>query len=153
VQISLKVNRKPYSADVEPLMLLADFLNTYLSPGDKATTEQAIAKAEVAIQQRICNWGMLHNALEPSGSSGHYDTDTGQYSLWRDTQIPPANRLLISQCSLGIQYNGLRVYVPHVAGGYGSMGYVYPTDPLVLFLAKGMSNTGALCRAMSQLSP
>lgn len=111
-------------------------LNTYLSHGDKAATEQAIANAEVVIKRRIYNQRMIHNALEPRGSIGHYDADTGQYTLWTNTQIPHANRFLISQFILGIPYNKLRVIVPHIGGGYGSKGYVYSTEPLVLFLAK-----------------
>ena len=105
-------------------------LNTHLSHGDKAATEQAIANAEVVIKQRICNQRMVHNALEPRGSIGHYDAETGPYTLWTNTQIPHANRFLISQFILGIPYNKLRVIVPHIGGGYGSKGYVYPSEPL-----------------------
>jgi len=112
--------------------------NTYLSHGDKAATEQAIANAEVVIKQRICNQRMIHNALETRGSIGHYNADTGQYTLWTNTQIPHANRFLISQFILGIPYNKLRVIVPHIGGGYGSKGYVYSTEPLVLFVAKAL---------------
>jgi carbon-monoxide dehydrogenase large subunit len=81
---------------------------------------------------------MIHNALEPRGSIGHYNADTGQYTLWTNTQIPHANRFLISQFILGIPYNKLRVIVPNIGGGYGSKGYVYSTEPLVLFLAKAV---------------
>jgi aerobic carbon-monoxide dehydrogenase large subunit len=110
--------------------------NTYLSHGDKEATAQAIANAEVVITQRIYNQRMIHNALEPRGSIGHYDADTGQYTLWTNTQIPHANRFLISQFILGIPYNKLRVIVPNIGGSYGSKGYVYSTEPLVLFVAK-----------------
>lgn len=111
-------------------------LNTYVTHGDKQAAEQAIANAEVVIKQRFNNQRMIHNAIEPRGSIGQYDASTDEYTLWTNTQIPHANRFLISQYVLGIPYNKLRVIVPRIGGSNGSKGYVYPDAPLVLFLAK-----------------
>lgn len=111
-------------------------LNAYVTHGDKDATDKAIADAEVVLRQRFRNQRMINNAIEPRGSIGLYDESTGDYTLWTNTQIPHANRFLISQYVLGIPYNKLRVIVPHVGGSNGSKGYLYQDAPLVLFLAK-----------------
>lgn len=111
-------------------------LNVQVTHGDRQAAEQAIADAEVVIRQRFNNQRMIHNAIETRGSIGQYDASTEEYTLWTNTQIPHANRFLISQYILGILYNKLRVVVPRIGGSNGSKGYVYPDAPLVLFLAR-----------------
>jgi carbon-monoxide dehydrogenase large subunit len=104
--------------------------------GDQAATEQAIASAEIVVKQRFHNQRMMANTIEPRGSIGDYDSNTGEYTLW--TSIQPLNplRLLISQYVLGIPFQKLRVIAPHFGGSQGSKGFLYPDAPLVLFLAK-----------------
>lgn len=111
-------------------------LNQYISHGNKDATLQAIANAEVVVKQRICNQRIIHNAIEPRASIGNYDAETGEYTLWTNTQIPHGNRFLLSQLVMGISYNKLRVIAPAIGGGFGSKGYLYPDAAIVLFLAK-----------------
>ena len=113
-------------------------LNAHVIHGDEQAADKAVAEAEVVIKQRFHNQRMIHNAIETRGSIGHFDTRTGDYTLWTNTQIPNANRFLNSQYVLGIPYNKLRVIVPRIGGSNGSKGYVYPDGPLVLFLAKAL---------------
>ncbi|GAB4029198.1 molybdopterin-dependent oxidoreductase [Spirosoma gilvum] len=104
--------------------------------GDKAAVEQAIAEAEVVVEQRIYNQRMMHNTLEVRGVLGNFDTHTNQYTLWTNTQIPFPHRLLISLYVLGIPYNSLRVIVPAIGESNGCKGNLYPDTPLVLWMAK-----------------
>ena len=111
-------------------------LNVHASYGDKEATERAIANAEVVVKQKLRNQRMIHNAIETRASIGKYDPGTEEYTLWTNTQIPHGNRFLLSQLVMGIPFNKLRVIVPHIGGGFGSKGYLYPDTALVLFLAK-----------------
>lgn len=104
--------------------------------GDKAAVEQAIAEAEVVVEQRIYNQRMMHNTLEVRGVMGHFDPHTNQHTLWTNTQIPYPHRLLISLYVLGIPYNSLRVIVPAIGESNGCKGNLYPDTPLVLWMAK-----------------
>ncbi len=111
-------------------------LNQHNAYGDKEATEKAIANAEVVVKQRIRFPRLIHNAVEPRGTIGHYDRDTQEYTLWTNTQIPHGNRFLLSQLVMGIPFNKLRVIVPKIGGSFGSKGYLYPDTAIVLFLAK-----------------
>jgi carbon-monoxide dehydrogenase large subunit len=104
--------------------------------GDKAATEQAIAGAEVVVQQRIYNQRMMHNTMEVRGALADYNASTDQYTLWANTQIPYPHRLLISAYVLGIPYNKLRVVVPTMGESNGCKGNLYPDTPLVLWMAR-----------------
>lgn len=111
-------------------------LNQYNSYGYKEATTQAIAEAEVVVEQRIRNPRVIHNSVEPRGSIGSYKPETQEYTLWTNTQIPHGNRFLLSQLVMGIPYNKLRVIAPHIGDSFGSKGYMYADAALVLFLAK-----------------
>ncbi|AFY88745.1 MULTISPECIES: xanthine dehydrogenase family protein molybdopterin-binding subunit [Chroococcidiopsis] len=111
-------------------------LNQYISHGNKQATEQAIANAEVVVKQRIRYQRAIHNPVELRASIGDYNPETEEYTLWTNTQIPHGNRFLLSQLVMGIPYNKLRVIAPHIGGGFGSKGYLYPDTALVLFLSK-----------------
>ncbi|NCR12291.1 MAG: xanthine dehydrogenase family protein molybdopterin-binding subunit [Microcystis aeruginosa SX13-11] len=142
------------SVDYEPLLLVINAeqalkpdapqlhdtvpgnLNQYNSYGDKDATAQAIANAEVVIEQKIHFPRLIHNPGEPRGSIGDYNPQMGEYTLWTNTQIPHGNRFMFSQFIMGIPYNKLRVIAPHIGEGFGSKGYLYPDAGIVLFLAK-----------------
>ena len=111
-------------------------LCTHVIHGNKEAAENAIAAAEVVVRQRLSCQRVIHHAEEPRGTLATYDAQTGEYTLWTNTQIPHGNRFLITQLVFGIPYNKLRVIVPHIGGSYGSKGYVYATEPLLLFLAR-----------------
>jgi carbon-monoxide dehydrogenase large subunit len=104
--------------------------------GDRQATEQAIAGSEVVVRQRLRSQRMIANTIETRGSVGHYDAQTGEYTLWTNVQPLYPVRLLISQYVLGIPYSKLRVIAPHIGGSNGSKGYLYPDAPLVLFLSR-----------------
>lgn len=104
--------------------------------GDKEATSQAIADAEVVVEQRIYNQRMMHNTLEVRGALADYNALTQQFTLWANTQIPYPHRLLISAYVLGVPYNNLRVVVPAMGESNGCKGNLYPDTPLVVWMAR-----------------
>ena len=111
-------------------------LCAHVSYGDKAATEEAIRNAEVVIRQKFSIPRQIHHPVEPRATLAKYDEETGEYTLWSNTQIPHGNRFMICSLVLGIPYNNLRVIVPNIGGAYGSKGYLYQDAPLMLVLAK-----------------
>ena len=111
-------------------------LCTHVIHGNREAAENAIAAAEVVVRQRLSCQRVIHHAEEPRGTLATYDAQTGEYTLWTNTQIPHGNRFLITQLVFGIPYNKLRVIVPHIGGSYGSKGYVYATEPLLSLPAR-----------------
>ncbi|WP_353932752.1 molybdopterin cofactor-binding domain-containing protein [Okeanomitos corallinicola TIOX110] len=111
-------------------------LNQYASYGDKEATEKAIASSEVVIKQKIRIPRVIANSSETRATIAGYNPETGDYTLWTNTQIPHGNRFLLSQLVLGIPFNKLRVIVPEMGGSYGSKGYLYQDTAIALFLAK-----------------
>src|SRR5579871_4595456 len=108
----------------------------HVAYGDKTAAEQAVNSAEVVIRQKIHIPRQIHNAVETRSTLAQYDAETGEYTLWTNTQIPHGNRFMIANLVLGIPYNKLRVIAPNIGGAFGSKGYLYQDAPLALFLAK-----------------
>ncbi|MFZ2492026.1 MAG: molybdopterin-dependent oxidoreductase [Thermoanaerobaculia bacterium] len=104
--------------------------------GDKAVTEEAIAKSEVVIKQRFHNQRMMANTIETRGAVAQFDARTGDYTLWTNVQPLYPLRLLISQYVLGIPYTKLRIIAPAFGESQGSKGYLNADQPLMLYLAK-----------------
>jgi carbon-monoxide dehydrogenase large subunit len=113
-------------------------LSTHVIHGDKAAAEKAIAEAEVVVRQRLSCQRVIHNAEETRGTMASYDPESGEFTLWTNTQIPAGNRFLISTLVMGVPYNKIRVIVPNIGGSYGSKGYLYATEPLMMFLARAV---------------
>ena len=68
--------------------------------GDKEAAEQAVAGAEVVVRQTIDIPRQVHNAVETRASMAKYDAETGEYTLWTNTQIPAANHYAIAKIRL-----------------------------------------------------
>ena len=105
----------------------------------------------------------IHHPIETRATLAQYDDETGEYTLWTNTQIPHGNRFMICALVMGIPYNKLRVIVPNIGGGFGSKGYLYQDAPLMLVLAKevgrpvkwvdtreGVARTNVHCRGQEQ---
>jgi aerobic carbon-monoxide dehydrogenase large subunit len=104
--------------------------------GDRSAAEQAIAEAEVVVEQRISIPRMVHHPIETRATLAEYEASTDEYTVWTNTQIPHGNRFLTANLVLGIPFNKLRVIVPNIGGGFGSKGYLYQDVPLLLFMAR-----------------
>lgn len=113
-------------------------LNQYISFGDKEAAEKAIAEAEVVIKKTLKFQRVQHHPVEPRNSIADYNPETGDYTLWTDSQIPAGNKFLLTQLIMFMPYNKLRVIVPHTGGSFGSKGYMYFDTAVMLFLAKAL---------------
>jgi carbon-monoxide dehydrogenase large subunit len=111
-------------------------LCAHVAFGEKAAVDEAIAKAEVVVKQKITIPRQLHQAPETRATIAKYEPSTQEYTLWTNTQIPAGNRFMICNLVLGIPYNKLNVISPNIGGSYGSKGYLYQDAPLMLVLAK-----------------
>ncbi|MGW2701878.1 xanthine dehydrogenase family protein molybdopterin-binding subunit [Streptomyces sp. NPDC001340] len=111
-------------------------LNAYWTCGDKESTDQAIAEAEVVVELDLVNQRTINSPMEPRGAVGHYDVTTGEYTLYASTQGPHNHRFLLAALVLGIPFNKLRVVAPTVGGSFGTKGYLYPDMALVLLMSQ-----------------
>ncbi len=111
-------------------------LNAYIPYGNREAAEQAIADAEVVIQQSIYIPRTINSPIEPRGALGQYDAATGEFTLWSTSQSPHNHRLLLAFAILGVPFNKIRLISPKIGGSFGTKGYIYPDMPLVLFLAR-----------------
>lgn len=110
-------------------------LNAHWTCGDAASTDTALAEAEVVVELDLINQRTINNPLEPRASLGEYDPATGHYTLHTTTQGPHNHRFLLAALVLGIPLAKLRVVATNVGGSFGTKGYLYPDMALVLFLA------------------
>ncbi|MFI8088852.1 xanthine dehydrogenase family protein molybdopterin-binding subunit [Streptomyces sp. NPDC086080] len=113
-----------------------DNLNAHWTCGDRERTDAAVADAEVVVELDLVNQRTINSPMEPRGAVGHYDADTGEYTLYASTQGPHNHRFLLAALVLGIPFNTLRVVAPTVGGSFGTKGYLYPDMALVLLMSK-----------------
>jgi aerobic carbon-monoxide dehydrogenase large subunit len=101
-----------------------------LAGGD---ADQAIADAEIVVEQRIVNHRTAGAPIEPRSSIA--DPRGDEITLYSSTQIPHIARFVLSGV-LGIAEDKLRVVAPDVGGGFGSKLQVYGEEALMVALAR-----------------
>src|SRR5205823_414117 len=104
--------------------------------GNKDGTDEAFAKAEVVVRQRIINQRLIPNAMETRGDIGWYNPGNDDYTEWMSSQTPHIQRLLLTAFVTGIPEHKLRVIAPDVGGAFGSKIYCYADMAMVLSLSK-----------------
>ena len=107
--------------------------------GNKEGTDEAIAKAEVVVRQRLVNQRLIPNTIETRGDIGWYNPGNDEYTIWMSSQTPHIQRLLLTAFVTGIPEHKLRVVAPDVGGGFGSKIYTYADMPMVLGLSKKLA--------------
>jgi carbon-monoxide dehydrogenase large subunit len=103
---------------------------------DAAIVDQALAEAEVRVNQSLTNQRLIPTAIETRGSVGQYDAATADYTLWATSQAPHVHKLLVAAFILGVPEQKVRVIAPDVGGGFGSKIFMYFDYPMVLWLSK-----------------
>lgn len=104
--------------------------------GDKEATDQALANAEVVVQERIINQRLLPTPMETRGSIARYDAATGEFTLWTTSQAPHVHRLLLTAFVFSIPEPKLRVIAPNVGGGFGQKIFCYPDLAFTMWAAR-----------------
>jgi aerobic carbon-monoxide dehydrogenase large subunit len=104
--------------------------------GDAEATDNALAEADVVVEQRLVNQRLLPTPLEGRGAVAEYDPATSSYTLWVTSQGPHVLRLVMTAFVLGIPETKLRCIAPQVGGAFGTKIFVYPEYVLVVALAE-----------------
>src|SRR5436309_4490894 len=104
--------------------------------GDKEATEQALAEADVVVEQRLVNQRLIPTPIETRGAAAQYEPSTGEYTVWMTSQAPHVMRLLMTAFVFGISETKMRCIAPQVGGGFGSKIYLYPEYVLIAALAE-----------------
>jgi carbon-monoxide dehydrogenase large subunit len=104
--------------------------------GDEAATEAAFARAAHVTTLDLVNNRIVVNSMEPRGSLGNYNAETGLYELWATTQGSHPVSDMISKRVLDVPSERLRVFTPDVGGGFGLKMSTFAEYPLVLIAAQ-----------------
>ncbi|WP_224491626.1 aerobic carbon-monoxide dehydrogenase large subunit [Robertkochia flava] len=96
--------------------------------GDKAKTEEVIAKADVVVKERI-HLPRIHVAsIETCGVVASYDKDTEKMLIYLTSQAPHAIRTVLALVAghVGLSEEKIRIISPDIGGGFGGKVPVYP---------------------------
>jgi len=104
--------------------------------GDLAATDQALADADVVVEQRLVNQRLIPTSMEPRGAAADYDSGTGTYTVWMSSQCPHVMRLLMTAFVFGIPETKMRCISPTVGGAFGSKIFLYPEYVLVAAISE-----------------
>src|SRR5207245_8026505 len=104
--------------------------------GNKEGTDEAIAKAEVVVRQRLVNQRLIPNTIETRGDIGWYNPGNDEYTIWMSSQTPHIQRLLLTAFVTGIPEHKLRVVAPDVGGAFGTKIFCYADMALVMWPSK-----------------
>src|SRR5256714_260067 len=106
------------------------------SCGDAEATAQALAEADVVVEQRLVNQRLIPTPMETRGAAAAYEPSTGDYTVWMTSQAPHVMRLLMTAFVFGISETKMRCISPQVGGGFGTKIFLYPEYVLVAALAE-----------------
>lgn len=104
--------------------------------GDKAGTDDALASAEVVIEQHLVNQRLIPTPMETRGCIGQYSPASEEYTIWVSSQTPHIMRLLMTAFVFGIPETKMRVIAPQIGGAFGTKIFLYPEYCLIAALAK-----------------
>jgi carbon-monoxide dehydrogenase large subunit len=104
--------------------------------GDEAATDQAIAEADVVINQHIINPRLIPTPMEPRGVIAQYLPATQEFTVWMTSQAPHVMRLLMTAFVFGIPETKVRVISPQIGGGFGAKIFLYPEYCLAAAVAR-----------------
>jgi len=103
--------------------------------GDEAATNAAFENAAHTVSLELENQRLVPNAIEPRVALADYDTSSGHYTLYKTSQNPHVDRLILCAFVFGWSEHKLRVVAPDVGGGFGSKIFQYPEDVICLWAA------------------
>jgi carbon-monoxide dehydrogenase large subunit len=103
--------------------------------GDAAGAEAAFARAAHVVTLALDNHRVTTNPIEPRGSVGTFDPETGRYTLHISSQSIHANRNHAARC-LGVEPKDVRFVAPDVGGGFGAKNFIYAEHILVAWAAR-----------------
>jgi aerobic carbon-monoxide dehydrogenase large subunit len=106
-----------------------------LSTVDDTAVNEAFAKAEIVISQRMVNHRLAPNTMEPRGVVAHYESGKGTMTIWSSTQNPHILRTFIAALN-GLGENQVRAIAPEVGGGFGAKINIYAEEYVTSAISK-----------------
>lgn len=103
--------------------------------GDEAVTAEAFEKADHVVSLDLVNQRIAPNAIEPRAVNADYNPGTGEYTLYKTSQNPHVDRLILCAFVFQMPEHKLRVIGPDVGGGFGSKIPEYPEDVICMWAA------------------
>lgn len=104
--------------------------------GDRAATEQALAKGAHVVRHRMTISRLTTNPMEPRGAIAEHDAREGRTTLRCTAQGPHTIRRILASEILKIPETKLRVISENVGGGFGVRGALYPEYALCALAAR-----------------
>src|SRR5436190_13554393 len=110
---------------------------TGVSPAgvDDSAIDEAFAKADVVISQRMVNQRLAPTPIEPRGVVAHYEMGKGTMTIWSSTQNPHILRTFIAALT-GLGENQVRAIAPEVGGGFGAKINIYGEEYVAAAVSK-----------------
>ncbi|HVZ09978.1 xanthine dehydrogenase family protein molybdopterin-binding subunit [Rhodopila sp.] len=103
--------------------------------GDKAATDAAFAKAAHVTRLTIVNNRIVVNSMEARAAIADYDSGTGRWTLYANTQGGWLVKNLIGPV-FGTDPEKFRVITPDVGGGFGMKLFLYAEHVLTCYAAR-----------------
>jgi carbon-monoxide dehydrogenase large subunit len=98
--------------------------------GSVGNAEQALAKADVVVHERVRHPRLAAVPIETRGALAYRDGTSGDLVLWTSHQNPYRVRDAVAAV-LGLPAEEVRVRIPDVGGAFGPKGAVYAEEVLV----------------------
>jgi carbon-monoxide dehydrogenase large subunit len=102
---------------------------------DDTAVNEAFAKAEVVISQRMLNQRLAPTAMEARGVLAHYEPGRGTMTIWSSTQNPHILRTMIAAMN-GMGQDQVRAVAPEVGGGFGAKINIYGEEYVAAAISK-----------------
>jgi carbon-monoxide dehydrogenase large subunit len=116
---------------------------------DDTAINEAFAKAEVVISQRMMNQRLAPNAMEPRGVVAHYEPGKGTMTIWSSTQNPHILRTMIAAMT-GLGQDQVRAIAPEVGGGFGAKINIYAEEYVAAVVTKRLGIPVKWCEDRSE---
>jgi len=116
---------------------------------DDTAINEAFAKAEIVISQRMMNQRLAPNAMEPRGVVAHYEPGKGTMTIWSSTQNPHILRTMIAAMT-GLGQDQVRAIAPEVGGGFGAKINIYAEEYVAAVVTKRLGIPVKWCEDRSE---
>jgi carbon-monoxide dehydrogenase large subunit len=102
--------------------------------GDRASTDAAFEAAAHVVELDLINNRLVANPMEPRNAIGIWDGE--RFTLYSGTQGVHLVHRQLAHHIFHLPEDRFRVVTPDVGGGFGTKGFFYPEQALVLFAAR-----------------